>query len=124
VIACPYVKGAVECLEDLSGRYPLYVASATPLDELRIILEARDLLKYFRDIYGVPLAKKDIFAAICRREKILPAELLFIGDSLEDQRSAEEAGTGFCAIDNGYFKGDSARKVHDLSQIHAMLGGE
>lgn len=95
IIECPYAPGAIEFLETFSLRLPLYIASATPLDELMIILRERGLEKYFKGIYGAPMPKINMFNEIIKREMILPYEVLFIGDSPEDERVAHEAGIQF-----------------------------
>ncbi len=43
VVRCPFVPGARELLERLAGELPLFVASATPEDEVRRIVSLRGL---------------------------------------------------------------------------------
>jgi HAD superfamily hydrolase (TIGR01549 family) len=95
IISCPYVPGTHEFIELNYTKYPIYLASATPLDELRLILEGRGILKYFKGVYGAPLPKTEMFRDIAEKEGIRPQEMLFIGDSPEDRESAEKFGCLF-----------------------------
>jgi beta-phosphoglucomutase-like phosphatase (HAD superfamily) len=80
-----------------SGRLPLYLASATPHEELALILEARKLTGYFKDFFGAPKSKAQSFSEIARRENVKPQKILFIGDSAEDHRTAVSFGCRFLA---------------------------
>jgi len=101
IIECPSVRGAMDFLECFSGKYPLYLASATPLDELEIILRGRGLTGYFKEIFGAPMLKKEMFENIMRIEKVDSEDILFIGDSLEDQAVADKFGCKFIALTSG-----------------------
>src|SRR3972149_6572095 len=81
IIQCPYVAGALEFIQYFSGRYPLYVASATPIDELNIILQKREIQHYFNRCYGAPASKKTMLEYITNDEKVIPGDILYIGDS-------------------------------------------
>jgi len=95
IINCPYVEGALDLIREFSKRFPMYIASATPLDELKIVLEARGLMPFFKGIYGAPTPKPEMFADVIQKEKIDPQEVLFIGDSPEDYEVAKESGIAF-----------------------------
>lgn len=95
IINCPYVEGALDLIREFSPRFPMYIASATPLDELKIILDARKLTPYFKGIYGAPTPKQEMFADVIQREQIDRQEVLFIGDSPEDHDVAKESGIVF-----------------------------
>lgn len=93
VLACPFVPGAEEFLRGAS--LPLYVISAMPLRELRIIIERRGLAGRFKGLYGSPGRKADQLREVLAAEKLSPAELVFVGDSENDRRAADEAGVAF-----------------------------
>lgn len=100
VIACPMVAGAADFLDAVSARVPVYLASVTPQADLDAILAARGLTRYFTRVYGCPPwtkagAIKDILSDVGR------AGVLFIGDSVGDQRAALETGVEFLARDSG-----------------------
>ncbi len=123
VVDCPFVFGALDFLEHF-GSDMLYLASATPSAELNIILEQRDLKKYFKKIYGAPLNKADVLKEIQKLENVLLEEMLFIGDSPSDQDAAIKANVPFIGR-----RSDSALTAQklfgDLKQIqNYILTGE
>jgi len=126
IIAAPYVEGALDFVESFSKLYPLYIASATPLDELLIILKGRGLEKHFKGIYGAPMPKKRMFLDLIEKENFKPSEVLFIGDSPEDCQVAAESGLLFLARASEH-KIDSrkAKSFKNMSEImDYILEGE
>jgi phosphoglycolate phosphatase-like HAD superfamily hydrolase len=122
IILCPYVKGARDFIDELHRFFPIYLASATPSDELKIILRGRGIAGLFMRVYGAPMKKKQMFEDIAKREGIKPDELLFIGDSREDYDSAELFGCSFIGRISGYdFSDVPAERFHDLYQIKAYI---
>jgi phosphoglycolate phosphatase-like HAD superfamily hydrolase len=95
VLACPFVPGAPEFLAWSSTRYPLFVASGVPQDELRDIVAQRDLTRFFGGVYGSPRNKVQILADIRAERGWAPEQMLLIGDALTDSRAAAAAGAAF-----------------------------
>ncbi|MDR1490972.1 MAG: HAD-IA family hydrolase, partial [Desulfovibrio sp.] len=95
VLVCPLVPGIQEALDSLSGRLPLYVASGTPEDELRFILEKRGLAGYFARICGSPPGKEEILRAIVEERGVSPGRCLMVGDAETDLAAAKRVGTLF-----------------------------
>lgn len=95
IIGCPFVDGARNFLEYINGRVKAYLVSATPQEELNIIIKERKLDVYFKKVYGAPINKIDILKQIMVSEKATVDEMLFIGDSQEDQHAAESLGIHF-----------------------------
>ena len=95
VIECPYVAGAEEFLQYFSPRVPLYVASATPQDELASIIRARGIDGHFKGIYGTPWEKYEIVQKVMLAEKVNPDAVAYVGDSQEDYKVAQETGIFF-----------------------------
>ncbi|MBI9082643.1 MAG: HAD family hydrolase [Desulfobacterales bacterium] len=95
VLASPFVPGAIEFIESWQGRVPLYVASATPHEELETIFRKRNLARFFKGIFGMPPAKEELLARIVDREGILPEKTLMVGDSSTDEEAAVMVGTRF-----------------------------
>jgi HAD superfamily hydrolase (TIGR01549 family) len=123
IIRCPFVDGADDFIQHFfSDKYPLYIASATPLDELKVILKTRGLLRYFKGVYGAPLSKKQMLSNVIRKEKILPKEVLFIGDSFDDYKVAKDAGVSFIARISDYnFKEVEVTSFKTMSEIKSYL---
>ncbi|MBI3548526.1 MAG: HAD hydrolase-like protein [Elusimicrobia bacterium] len=97
VVACPFVPGALEFLENYSSRRPCFVVSATPESELQRIVEARRLTRHFVGVYGSPLAKLENVREIVSSRRITPANALFVGDGAADYEAASAAGMPFVA---------------------------
>ena len=122
IVECPYVNGAEEFLEHFWSRIPLYLASASPVEELGKILEARDLKKYFENIYAIPWAKMDVIQDILKRENILPEEALFIGDAFEDYEASRLTNVFFIGRDsNKSFHGADIPIFKNMSDVKAFL---
>jgi len=95
VAVCPLVPGALELLTWSAARYPLFVASGVPEEELRDLVVHRDLAKFFKGVNGSPRNKVQILSEIRAAHGWEAGQLLMIGDALTDSRAAAEAGTAF-----------------------------
>ncbi len=121
---CPMVAGAGEFLARVGARVPLYLASMTPEEELRGILDRRRLAWRFAGVYGCPPWPKAraigaVLAGIGTTEGVV-----FVGDSAGDQRAAAEAGIEFLARDSGLTFDDPApRTFADMHGVLAAIAG-
>ncbi len=98
VAACPAISGVAAFL-DRHAHLPQYLVSLTPIDNLRAILEQRQLLGQFRGYFGrPPYSKEEAFRTIIESEAIPPESLLVIGDSLSDAESAAMVGAQFAGL--------------------------
>ncbi|MCZ6858167.1 MAG: HAD hydrolase-like protein, partial [Gemmatimonadetes bacterium] len=73
-------------------------ASATPTDELRRIIDAKGIDRFFVAIEGSPRSKGDIVAEYVTRLASDPVRVLMVGDQPSDLGAATQAGTDFIAI--------------------------
>lgn len=102
------MPGALELLDSLGGKYPLYVASNGPYLQQKNRLEKAGMFRYFSDVFvseklGVSKPSFDFFR-LCvekinekREEPILPGEILMVGDSLStDIMGGKRAGLLTC----------------------------
>lgn len=100
VLAAPFVPGAEAALAALAEReIPMFVASGTPVDELRMIVERRGLAPRFREVHGSPREKPEIVRDLMARHGWDPAHVLFIGDGMSDYKAATAVGVPFLARD-------------------------
>jgi phosphoglycolate phosphatase-like HAD superfamily hydrolase len=121
---CPKVDGAEELLEAYSGRRLLFVASGTPQDELRDVVEAQGLSGYFDGVFGSPTSKPDICARILERWGLGREEVVMVGDSPLDLEAARATGIGFIGRETaspGVFQSRGVPVVADLRGLRAML---
>jgi HAD superfamily hydrolase (TIGR01549 family) len=97
VINAPFVNGTAELLQTLSKKYPLYIVSATPQDELIRITQTRKISDFFQGIFGSPLKKRDHILRIIQENRFDPTRVLFIGDAVNDWEAATSCGVKFIA---------------------------
>ena len=125
VLACPMVAGAEKLLRRLQGRVSCFVVSATPQQELELIVAERGLSRYFRELHGAPAAKADILVDLMRRHALEPHELLMVGDGLSDYEAARRAGVPFIlrqtAEQEELFRDLDVERVADLTELGARL---
>lgn len=108
IVKMPCMITCESMLLKLVKRYPLYVSSATPEDELKKILVAKTMRHMFKEIYGGPHPKIDHFSEIIAKENVKPEEILFVGDTESDAEVARMFGLKFLAIN---YRGDKTKVV-------------
>ncbi len=81
-----------------TNRINYYLSSATPYINLREILDKRGDLFGFSGVYGSPESKVEHIFDICQISNIDVREALYVGDSLIDSKSANEAGCAFVGV--------------------------
>lgn len=100
VLAVPFVPGAKAALAALGERkLPMFVASGTPQDELRLIVARRGLAAAFHEVHGAPREKPEILRDLLARHELRPEDVLFVGDGMSDYKAACAVGTPFLARD-------------------------
>ncbi len=95
VIACQPVPGAETLIRKMANEIPLFVASGTPENELRVIVERRGLSPYFTEVRGSPVLKETLVADILSTHTLIAERVLMIGDALVDYESASQNGIAF-----------------------------
>ena len=95
ILACPYVPGAREFVDNRKDKYQLYVASGTPQSEIWDIVQKRNLNDIFIGVYGSPSTKAEILRKIMSENGWQPREIIFIGDAMTDYQGALQAGVPF-----------------------------
>ena len=111
IVECSFIKGAEDFLKHIRDLFAVYLVSATPLSDLEQIIEARGLNGYFKTVWGAPIIKTDTLKKIMIKEKVLANEIVFIGDSPEDQQSAKDLGVLFIGIQSDRDLNDSIHPV-------------
>ncbi len=104
VLDSPYIPGALETLRALKEHgIPCFVASGTPDDEIKLIVEKKDLSQYFLEVHGSPRKKEEIVQDVLERYGYDPGQCLFIGDAMTDYEAAQKCRTQFLGIvQNGH----------------------
>lgn len=127
VLTSPFVPGAREALIALAAKYPLFVASGTPQNELDMIVDRRELRSLFREVHGTPSEKPEIINGIMQRYSFVQAEVLFIGDGTSDHKAAVATGVEFLARDtppmSEHWKALGSVLRPDLTDLPAVVEG-
>lgn len=123
VINCPEVSGTGDFLKEFSRKVPLYISSTTPMEDLHQIIAARSMGHYFQVIFGdPPVPKADAIRAVLEREKVLPSEVVFVGDAPSDYQAARDADLKFLGRDSGLpFDGVPIALYRDMKEIGDLL---
>jgi phosphoglycolate phosphatase-like HAD superfamily hydrolase len=98
VLKCAFIDGAQSLLSAAAGKVDMHVVSGTPDDELRKVIEARGLARFFQSIYGAPATKPEAFARIVRLSGYNVTSVVAIGDSMTECWAAEQLGIPFLGI--------------------------
>lgn len=95
VVNAPYVPGVEEFLKKYYKKFLLFIVSGTPEEEMKKIIREKELEKYFKKIYGSPRSKGELVKTILDEYNIKADGAIFVGDSINDQMGAQEAGVRF-----------------------------
>ena len=122
---CPYVPGAIEFIRNNHLKLKLFIASGTPEEELRRILDMRGISGYFKGIYGSPATKSEIVLGILERENMTSEETIFIGDTITDYNESIKTNVPFFARINGMsgnpLIGLDVPKFHDFYELKLQI---
>jgi phosphoglycolate phosphatase-like HAD superfamily hydrolase len=123
VLAAPFVPGAELALRAIS--LPMFVASGTPHDELRMIVDRRGLAPRFREVHGSPAEKPGILRDLLGRHALAPRDVLFVGDGMSDYKAAVEVGVEFLARDTAPLHDEwtklGVRRESDLVRLAELV---
>jgi len=92
----------------------LYISTGTPQNKIIQILKEKNLLSYFKKIYGSPSSKISHINEIKKSNK----NVLFIGDSLEDYNAAKKTNINFVLKLNS--ENFLLRKKLNVRKIHSF----
>jgi phosphoglycolate phosphatase-like HAD superfamily hydrolase len=102
VIVCPEIPGAEKFIQKNCLQHKCYINSATPQSEIRQIVSARGLQKYFFTVLGSPTSKSDNLKKIRKSNPNVPtSRILFFGDALSDLEAAKNNDLDFIGIIGG-----------------------
>lgn len=125
VLGAPFVSGADRTLPRLAATLPMFVASGTPDEELKMIVTQRQITAWFREVHGTPRDKPSILRDLLARYELVAHEVLFVGDGVSDFNAAREVGTEFLARDtpdlHAAWLEHGVRRVNDLSTLDELV---
>jgi HAD superfamily hydrolase (TIGR01509 family) len=106
--AVPLLPGAVDAVTALAARWPLAVASSSPPELIRAVLDSAGIAGRFRAVVSseeVPRGKPapDVYLAAAGRLGVEPVRCVAIEDSANGLRSAAAAGMTVVAVPNPHY---------------------
>ena len=119
-----YIYGAEEAIKNLYVLdYKLFVSSATPISELSKIINKMNISRYFDEVFGTPESKYNHVQKILRDCKCSPSEILYVGDSEIDRKTALLAGCHFLGIGSNYkrFRVKPSRMESSLNNLISII---
>lgn len=118
--------GVIEGLETLrAAQFPLACVTNKAGSFAQALLEHLDLARYFAQLVAgdtLPQKKPDPAPLLhaCRNFGVAPAEMLVIGDSMNDAQAARAAGCPVFCVPYGYNEGRDVREL-DVDAIVTSL---
>jgi phosphoglycolate phosphatase-like HAD superfamily hydrolase len=121
VSAAETIAGADTLLQWLraSGVH-LYLSSSTPIHHLQTIIATRGWQHYFDAIFGLPASKTETLRYLLDANRLLPEQILVIGDGDDDANAARSTGCGFIAVGAGSYYGEDPAPVA-LQQVRSLI---
>jgi phosphoglycolate phosphatase-like HAD superfamily hydrolase len=99
IISSSWMPGAELFLNFLYKKSKLcMVNSATPQEEIELIIQKRQMGKYFSGVFGSPAPKADNLQKIIDKFSINPSQIIFFGDAMADWNAACEMGVSFVGV--------------------------
>lgn len=98
LLSAPPIAGALAFLTRWHHQRSLYLLSATPEHELTVIVEKRQLTRYFNEVIGAPPDKVTGLHNLLNRHHLAAKNTVMIGDSYNDYRAARSNGTHFVGV--------------------------
>ena len=125
IVKAPLVHGALPFLKNYYQQIAFFVASGTPQGEVRSIVKAKKLERFFKGVYGSPKSKYDIIQFILKKNKIEANSVIFVGDSINDYDGAHQARIKFIGrVREGHYNpfipvkiNGSIRDIVDLEKL-------
>lgn len=117
VIEAPWIGGAREFLVEMQGRCRIFLISGTPEDELKQVVEARGITRYFDEILGSPIRKPAHIRALLSAYQLQPHSCVYVGDALTDYYAARETGLHFLGIQGDVQLPEDARMLPDCGGL-------
>ncbi len=118
----PLFSGVRETLEELAGRYPLYIVSNCQLGYVDRLVEGHGLQGIISDwlCWGDTLAEKDVTLRTLVEKHHLQHPV-YVGDTLGDQRSCAKAGIPFIFAAYGFGRAEqpayTIQRFADLREL-------
>jgi len=122
MLNCELDDGAFDFIKNASSHYGLFIASGTPEEELKDLICNRGLNHLFSGVFGSPRGKGDILKDILTMNNLLPSNVVFIGDSIDDYIGAQQSGVEFIGVVNGPDENSLNKIAGNIKLLVSNLG--
>jgi phosphoglycolate phosphatase len=121
VTAAPEIAGATEIIRRLrTAGCHIYLSSATPLPNLKAILQRRRWETWFNGVFGHPAKKSETLLRIQAQLGLTPQQMAVVGDGIDDRDSARKLGCAFFPV--GEARGLRAHeRAYTLAEVAEVL---
>lgn len=97
---------------------PMFIASSSKLEEMDNVMKTKEIKQYFTKVYGQPISKYDAIKDVLKNLKLLPKQVLFIGDAIVDLETAEKAEVNFIARTDQPSKfPEGTKQIRDFTEL-------
>ena len=121
VIDSPYVPGVFKYIQKCYKKYKLFISTGTPTEEMKQILEGREIAQYFAEVYGSPEAKTLHLHNILSKYDLQSDELIFYGDSNTDLEAAKGKNIAFVLrlhpLNQNRFNNYKGKTIIDFNEL-------
>ncbi len=125
VIDSPEVEGANYFLDNYSKNYSCWIITGTPTEEIKTILEGRNMVSYFQEALGSPQKKSHWTEYLIEKHQLKRDEIVFIGDALADQEAATFSKLHFILRKNDenkhLFENYKGKEVKNLLSLEEQI---
>ena len=99
VVSADWIPGAEEFLKILyKHKINCVVVSATPQNEIELIIKKRNINFYFSSIYGSPTSKHVNLSSALNKNSVFAKDAIFFGDALADWQASSKNNIQFVGI--------------------------
>lgn len=88
VINSPWVSGVLEYLKIHANKQKFFIVTATPHQEILLILKELQIKELFEEVIGSPISKQVAISQLINKYSISTDEAIMIGDSSNDYYAA------------------------------------
>lgn len=90
VINSPWVSGVLEYLKIHANKQKFFIVTATPHQEILLILKELQIKELFEEVIGSPISKQVAISQLINKYSVSTDEAIMIGDSSNDYYAAIE----------------------------------
>ena len=115
------IEESIAYVKENHKKFKMHIVSGSDQTELRYLCEVLKLKEYFESINGSPTPKKELVHSILSSYKYTPAEIVLIGDSMNDYDAASLHGIDFYGYNNISLEGVGVGYIRAFDTVFSNL---